>query len=119
MDFTEAQQKYKNFSKSYFGGQMSMADFHREVRTLMVTDDQSRRWRINSHTGTWQQLQDGLWRDANPNDPVAPRTEMVKLSTIPVHSHYETSFSLEVALAFSVVLAIIISSIVIIVLDLT
>lgn len=122
MDFSEAQQNYKDLSKSYFGGQLSMADFHREVRSLQVTDDGGRRWRINSHSGKWQAMQDGIWRDANPTDSPSPRDEkwaQVKLSTaISPHTHSETRFSLEVALAFGVVLSVIIGSVVIIVLEL-
>lgn len=67
MDFIELQQTYKDLTKEYFGGRLSVADFHREMRGQVVLDGQDRRWRINSHTGKWQRLQDGLWITADPN----------------------------------------------------
>ena len=105
MDFSEAQSVYKDLSKSYFGGRLSMADFHREVRGLQVKDDLERRWRINSHTGKWQMLRDGLWVDANPLEPVS--RPQVRRRNI---AHGEIIFPLEVALAFALVMGIIITA---------
>ena len=66
MDFAEARRAYTDLGKKHFAGKLSRADYHTEVRSLTATDDEGRRWRINSETGAWQRLVNGRWVDDDP-----------------------------------------------------
>ena len=65
MHFSEARNIYKQLGKQHFAGTLSRADFHAEVRKILVHDDRGRRWRIDSATGQWQHLENGEWMDAS------------------------------------------------------
>ena len=80
MDFAEARRAYKELGKQYFGGKLSRADYDVEVRSLRVTDDKGRSWRINSQTGAWQRQESGRWFDDDP-DQTSPQVEAWREAT--------------------------------------
>lgn len=69
MDFVEAREEFRRLGHKYFAGKLSKADYHAEVRGLRIQDEQGRRWRIDSESGTWQRLDNGRWITADPDGP--------------------------------------------------
>jgi hypothetical protein len=70
MDFAEARRTYVKLGQKYFAGKLSRADYHTEVKSIRVTDDEERRWRIDSESGTWQRLEGDRWFAADPDGPL-------------------------------------------------
>lgn len=70
MDFAEARHEFKRLGQQYFAGKLSRADYHAEVKGIRVTDEQGRRWRIDSEMGTWQRMSGSRWVNADPDGPL-------------------------------------------------
>ncbi len=75
--FKEIEQKYKELKERLNYGTIGPADVKKELKKMMVLDDDGKYWMIGAKTGKWY-IHDGTdWREGNPyeKEPVPEETE--------------------------------------------
>ncbi len=66
MNFREAEEKYRKFKELYEEGIISGEEFKKEVKKLLVRDEEGRLWTIGIKSGAWYVMTDSGWERAEP-----------------------------------------------------
>ncbi len=80
MNFKEAEEKYKKLKELYEEGVLSGEEFKKEVKKLLIRDEEGRLWTIGIKSGSWYVMTDTGWEKAKPpvveEKPSIPLAEM-------------------------------------------
>ncbi len=65
-DFKKAFEEYQNITAQYQQGQVDASQYHQKITKLQGKDIFGQEWAIDGEHGHWVMLQNGDWREADP-----------------------------------------------------